>query len=104
MASAPYLGGGFGHFYAYAPVKIEYAIDRFAMEAKRQMDVLDRRLCGSPWLAGPEYTIADIITYPLAVVSVRRYPGNLGRHPHIARWASLVGQRPAVQRGMKVPS
>src|SRR5246127_1601647 len=64
MGSAPYLGGGFGHFYAYAPTKIEYAIDRFAMEVKRQLDVLDRRLAESEYLAGPEYTIADIAVFP----------------------------------------
>ena len=64
MGSAPYLGGGFGHFYAYAPTKIEYAIDRFAMEVKRQLDVLDRRLAESEYLAGPGYTIADIAIFP----------------------------------------
>src|SRR5204862_838198 len=64
MGSAPYLGGGFGHFYAYAPTKIEYAIDRFAMETKRQLDVLDRRLAESEYLAGSEYTIADMATWP----------------------------------------
>ena len=64
MGSAPYLGGGFGHFYAYAPIKIEYAIDRFAMEVKRQLDVLDRRLAQSEYLAGPDYTIADIAVWP----------------------------------------
>src|ERR1700683_3076136 len=64
MGSAPYLGGGFGHFYAYAPIKIEYAIDRFAMEAKRQLDVLDRRLADSPYLGGEDYTIADIAVWP----------------------------------------
>ena len=64
MGSAPYLGGGFGHFYAYAPIKIEYAIDRFAMEVKRQLDVLDRRLAESEYLAGPDYTIADMAVWP----------------------------------------
>jgi GST-like protein len=108
MASAPYLGGGFGHFYAYAPVKIEYAIDRFAMEAKRQMDVLDRRLAGSPWLAGPEYTIADIAVWPwYGVLALGELYGageflQVQDYPHLRRWAETIAARPAVQRGRRV--
>lgn len=108
MGSAPYLGGGFGHFYAYAPEKIEYAIDRFAMEAKRQMDVLDRRLAESPYVAGDEYTIADIAIWP--------WYGNLARgllydageflqvsdYTHVLRWANEIAERPAVKRGRMV--
>ncbi|MBS0554015.1 MAG: glutathione-dependent disulfide-bond oxidoreductase, partial [Proteobacteria bacterium] len=108
MGSAPYLGGGFGHFYAYAPEKIEYAIDRFAMEAKRQMDVLDRRLAESPYVAGDEYTIADIAIWP--------WYGNLARgllydaaeflqassYTHVLRWANQIAERPAVKRGRMV--
>jgi GST-like protein len=108
MGSAPYLGGGFGHFYAYAPTKIEYAIDRFAMEAKRQLDVLDRRLAESEYLAGAEYTIADIAVWPwygglaqgvlygaAEFLSVQDYK-------HVQRWAETIGKRPAVQRGRMV--
>jgi GST-like protein len=108
MGSAPYLGGGFGHFYAYAPTKIEYAIDRFAMEAKRQLDVLDRRLAESEYLAGAEYTIADIAVWPwygglakgvlygaAEFLSVQDYR-------HVQRWAETIGKRPAVKRGRMV--
>jgi GSH-dependent disulfide-bond oxidoreductase len=108
MGSAPYLGGGFGHFYAYAPTKIEYAIDRFAMEAKRQLDVLDRRLAESEYLGGAEYTIADIAVWPwygglakgvlygaAEFLSVQDYK-------HVQRWAETIGKRPAVQRGRMV--
>lgn len=108
MASAPYLGGGFGHFYAYAPVKIEYAIDRFSMEAKRQMDVLDRRLAESPWLAGPEYSIADIAVWPwYGVLALGELYGageflQVQGYRHLRAWAERIADRPAVQRGRKV--
>lgn len=108
MGSAPYLGGGFGHFYAYAPEKIEYAINRFTMEAKRQLDVLDRRLAESRYLAGDEYSIADIAVWPWYGQLVR---GNLydaaqflsvQDYKHVQRWAEEIAQRPAVQRGSRV--
>jgi GST-like protein len=108
MASAPYLGGGFGHFYAYAPTKIEYAIDRFAMEAKRQMDVLDRRLAESPYLAGDAYTIADIAVWPwygvLTLGQLYQAGEFLAVHEyrHLMRWAEEIASRPAVQRGRMV--
>jgi GST-like protein len=108
MASAPYLGGGFGHFYAYAPVKIEYAIDRFAMEAKRQMDVLNRRLAESPYLAGDAYTLADIAVWPwygvLALGQIYQAGEFLSVHEytHLVRWAEEIARRPAVQRGRMV--
>ena len=110
MGSAPYLGGGFGHFYAYAPSKIEYAIDRFAMEVKRQLDVLDRRLGETEYLGGPEYSIADIAVWPW-------YGGGLSSgmmygqsaeflqvesYANVQRWTKQVGARPAVQRGRMV--
>ena len=91
-------------FNVVAPEKLPWAIQFYDKLCERMLATVERQLAQSEYLAGDEYTIADIITYPLAVVSVRRYPGNLDRHPHIARWASLVGQRPAVHRGMKVPS
>jgi GST-like protein len=108
MGSAPYLGGGFGHFYAYAPTKIEYAIDRFAMEAKRQLDVLDRRLAETEYLAGNDYTIADIAVWP--------WYGGLAKgwlygaaeflqveeYKNVQRWADTIGKRPAAQRGRMV--
>jgi GSH-dependent disulfide-bond oxidoreductase len=108
MGSAPYLGGGFGHFYAYAPTKIEYAIDRFAMEAKRQLDVLDRRLADNAYLGGDQYTIADMAVWP--------WYGGLAKgwlyeaaeflqvqdYKNVQRWAEQIGQRPAVQRGRMV--
>jgi GST-like protein len=105
MGSAPYLGGGFGHFYAYAPMKIEYAIDRFAMEVKRQMDVLDRRLAISPYIAGDEYTIADIAIWPWygALAKGVLYSAgeflDVASYSHVQRWADLIASRPAVKRG-----
>ena len=108
MGSAPFLGGGFGHFYAYAPSKIEYAIDRYAMEVKRQLDVLDRHLAGSAWLAGDDYTIADMATWPWYGVLVQG--GLYGSaeflqvqdYRHVLRWAEAIAARPAVQRGRMV--
>jgi GST-like protein len=108
MGSAPYLGGGFGHFYAYAPTKIEYAIDRFAMEVKRQLDVLDQRLGETTFLAGDDYTIADMAVWP--------WYGNLAKglayeageflqvqgYKNLQRWTALIGERPAVKRGQMV--
>lgn len=108
MGGAPYLGGGFGHFYAYAPKKIEYAIDRFAMEAKRQLDVLDRRLEVSPWVAGEDYTIADIAIFPWCggLVKGWLYEAaeflSVGDYAHIQRWADRMLERPAVKRGRMV--
>jgi GST-like protein len=111
MGSAPYLGGGFGHFYAYAPIKIEYAIDRFAMEVKRQLDVLDRRLAETgAYVSGPDYTIADIAIFPwyglLALDGVMY--DNCGAflsvqdYKHVRRWAGAMAERPAVKRGRMV--
>ncbi len=108
MGSAPYLGGGFGHFYAYAPTKMEYPINRFAMETKRQLDVLDRRLAESEYLAGGDYTIADIAVWP--------WYGGLSKgwlyeaaeflqvqdYKNVQRWANAIGERPAAQRGRMV--
>ena len=105
MGSAPFLGGGFGHFYAYAPIKIEYAIDRYAMEVKRQLDVLDRRLAESPYLAGDEYTVADMTVWPWygALVKGQLYEAGeflqVQAYTHVVRWADQIAQRPAVQRG-----
>ncbi|MFK3770535.1 glutathione-dependent disulfide-bond oxidoreductase [Pseudomonas putida] len=108
MGSAPYLGGGFGHFYVYAPEKFEYAINRFTMEAKRQLDVLERRLAQSRYLGGDEYSIADIAVWPWYGQLVR---GNLygaaeflavHEYPQVQRWAEAIAQRPAVQRGTRV--
>ena len=105
MGSAPYLGGGFGHFYAYAPLKIEYAIDRFAMEAKRQLDVLDRRLADNEYMAGPEYTIADMAIWPWygGLVQGRLYEAgeflSVQDYRHVRRWADAIGERSAVKRG-----
>ena len=109
MASAPYLGGGFGHFFLYAPEKIEYAIDRFAMEVKRQLDVLDQRLAVSEFLAGPDYTIADIAVWPWygrQVIGVT-YPGSdvflqVQEYTNVVRWAKAIRERPAVRRGERV--
>jgi len=109
MGSAPYLGGGFGHFYAYAPIKIEYAIDRFAMETKRQLDVLDRRLAESEYIAGPAYTIADMAIFPwygglckgwlygesATFLSVHEYK-------NVQRWTDMLLERPTVKRGRMV--
>ena len=108
MGSAPYLGGGFGHFYAYAPSKIEYAIDRFAMEVKRQLDVLDRQLAANEYIAGADYTIADMAIWPWygALVKGALYEGGefLGVHEYrnVRRWTDAIAQRPAVQRGRMV--
>ncbi len=105
MGSAPYLGGGFGHFYAYAPVKIEYAIDRFAMETKRLLDALDRRLADNEYVAGPEYTIADMAIWPWygGLVQERLYEAgeflSVQDYRHVRRWADAIGGREAVARG-----
>jgi GSH-dependent disulfide-bond oxidoreductase len=105
MGSAPYLGGGFGHFYAYAPTKIEYAIDRFAMETKRQLDVLDRRLAEVPYLGGDAYTIADIAVWPWygALAKGLQYGAgeflSVHEYKNVQRWAEQIGARPAVKRG-----
>jgi GST-like protein len=108
MGSAPYLGGGFGHFYAYAPVKIEYAIDRFAMEVKRQLDVLDRHLAENEYLAGAEYTIADMAVWPWygGVAKGLIYGAGeflqVQEYKHVQRWTDAIALRPAVQRGRMV--
>lgn len=108
MGSAPYIGGGFGHFYAYAPLKIEYAIDRFAMEAKRQLDVLNRRLGESRFIASDEYTIADIAIFPWYGGLAKNWLYNgaeflsTGEYKNLHRWADALLERPAVQRGRKV--
>ena len=105
MGSAPYLGGGFGHFYAYAPIKIEYAIDRFAMEVKRQLDVLNYRLAESRFIAGDDYTVADIAIWPWygAMSKGLLYEGGeflqVQDYTHVIRWADEIAQRPAVARG-----
>jgi GST-like protein len=108
MGAAPYLGGGFGHFYAYAPEKIEYAINRFAMEAKRQLDVLERRLGESKYLAGDSYTIADIAVWSwygqLALGTLYSAAEFLAveEYTHVQRWAKDIAERPAVIRGKRV--
>ena len=108
MGSAPYLGGGFGHFYAYAPTKIEYAIDRFAMEVKRHLDVLDRRLAENRFLGGADYSIADIATWPWygGLVLGRQYGAAeflaVQDYRHVVRWAQEIDARPAVRRGRRV--
>jgi len=108
MGSTPYLGGGFGHFYAYAPSKIEYAIDRFAMEAKRQMDVLNRRLSDSPYVSGDTYTIADMAIWPWygALAKGQIYEAGeflqVQEYTHVIRWADELAKRPAVKRGRMV--
>ena len=108
MGSAPFLGGGFGHFYAYAPTKIEYAIDRYAMEVKRQLDVLDRRLAESLYLAGDEYTIADMAVWPWYGTLVKGQLYEAGEflqvqsYSHVLRWTNQIAQRPAVRRGRMV--
>ncbi len=105
MGSAPYLGGGFGHFYAYAPFKMEYPINRFAMEVKRQMDVLDRHLAENEYLAGSDYTIADIATWPWygALASGLLYESaeflQVHEYKNLNRWAKQIAERPAVKRG-----
>ena len=108
MGSAPYLGGGFGHFYAYAPTKIEYAIDRFAMETKRQLDVLDRHLAAHEYLAGSEYSIADMAVWPWYGGLVKGWLYEAAEflavqdYQHVRRWADAVAARPAVRRGRMV--
>ncbi|WP_333684409.1 glutathione-dependent disulfide-bond oxidoreductase [Pontibaca methylaminivorans] len=108
MASAPFLGGGFGHFYSYAPEKLEYPINRYAMEAKRQLDVLDRHLAGSAYLAGDAYTIADIATWPWygQLVLGRLYDAatflDVESYENVLRWAREIDARPAVRRGCMV--
>lgn len=108
MGSAPYLGGGFGHFYAYAPEKIEYCIDRYAMEVKRQLDVLDKRLADRPYLVADEITIADMAVYPWygGLVLHDFYKGgeflDAASYKHIVRWAKEIEKRPAVERGRRV--
>jgi GSH-dependent disulfide-bond oxidoreductase len=108
MGSAPYLGGGFGHFYAYAPSKMEYPIDRFAMETKRQLDVLDRRLADNEYLAGGDYSIADIAVWPWYGGLAKGLLYGAGEflsvqdYKHVQRWTDQIAKRPAVQRGRMV--
>jgi len=108
MGSAPYLGGGFGHFYAYAPVKIEYAIDRFTMETKRLLDVLDKRLAETEYVAGSDYTIADIACWPwyAGLVKFGQYGAteflSVHEYKNVVRWADAIWARPAVKRGRMV--
>ena len=108
MGSAPFLGGGFGHFYAYAPLKIEYAIDRYAMEVKRQLDVLDRRLAQTRYVAGDDYTIADIAIWPWygALAKGQLYGAGeflqVQQYAHVQRWTNEIAQRPAARRGRMV--
>ena len=108
MGAAPYLGGGFGHFYAYAPMKIEYAIDRFAMEVKRQMDVLDRRLGEAKYIAGDEYTIADMAIWPWYGAVAKGLVYEAGEflqvqdYKNVQRWTDMIAERPAVKRGRMV--
>ena len=108
MGSAPFLGGGFGHFYAYAPEKLEYPIDRYAMEVKRQLDVLDKQLAAHEYIAGADYTVADIAIWPWYGQLVLGQLYNAGeflqvqQYTHVQRWAQQIAQRPAVQRGRKV--
>jgi len=108
MGSAPYLGGGFGHFYAYAPVRIEYAINRFAMETKRQMDVLERRLGESEYLGGESYTIADMAVWPWYGALAKGLIYNAGdflkvhEYANVNRWTDQIAARPAARRGRMV--
>ncbi|WP_165856134.1 glutathione-dependent disulfide-bond oxidoreductase [Marinobacter sp. JSM 1782161] len=108
MGSAPLLGGGFGHFYAYAPEKLEYPINRYTMEVKRQLDVLDRQLAKHTYIAGEEYTIADMAIWPWygALVKNKVYDAaeflDAGSYTHVVRWADQIAQRPAVRRGRMV--
>jgi GST-like protein len=108
MGAAPFLGGGFGHFYAYAPEKIEYAIDRYAMETKRQLDVLDRRLAEAPYLAGEDYTIADIAVWPWYGTLAKGQLYDAGEflqvhdYRNVRRWTDEIARRPAVKRGRMV--
>ena len=109
MGSGPFVGGGFGHFYAYAPVKIQYAIDRYAMEVKRQYDVLDRHLADNRFMAGEEYSIADMAIWPwYGAIALGQAYGDAGiflgtdQYRHFNRWVEEVATRPAVQRGRRV--
>ncbi|MCG8671735.1 MAG: glutathione-dependent disulfide-bond oxidoreductase [Pseudomonadales bacterium] len=109
MGAGPYLGGGFGHFFTYAPVKIKYAIDRFTMETKRQLDVLNRHLAENTYMAGDEYSIADIAIWPWygGLINNEVYPNareflNASEYEHVNRWANAIAERPAVQRGKRV--
>jgi GST-like protein len=108
MGSAPYLGGGFGHFYKYAPERLEYPINRYTMEVKRQLDVLDRNLATRRYLAGDDYTIADIATWPwygcLVIDDVYEASEflDVATYTHVIRWAEEIAERPAVQRGRRV--
>ena len=108
MGSAPYLGGGFGHFYAYAPYKMEYPIDRFSMEVKRQLDVLDRQLAENPFIAGDEYTIADMAIFPWYgnLALGRQYNAgeflDVASYKNVVAWAEKLDARPAVKRGRMV--
>jgi len=108
VGSAPYLGGGFGHFYAYAPVKLQYPIDRFAMEVKRQLDVLDRNLAERRFMIGDEYTIADMAIWPWygGLILENLYDAaeflQVHSYANVVRWANDIAERPAVQRGRRV--
>ena len=108
MGSAPYLGGGFGHFYAYAPSKMKYPIDRFAMETKRQLDVLDKKLAKSKYIAGDEYSIADMAIWPWYGVLIQGGLYEAGEflevksYKNLLRWTDLIAERPAVIRGRKI--
>ncbi|HSV77844.1 MAG TPA: glutathione-dependent disulfide-bond oxidoreductase [Ramlibacter sp.] len=108
MGSAPFLGGGFGHFYAYAPSRIEYAIDRYAMEVKRQLDVLDRRLAETRYVAGDDYTIADMAIWPWygALAKGQLYGAGeflqVQEYAHVQRWTNEIAQRPGARRGRMV--
>ncbi|MDO6559294.1 glutathione-dependent disulfide-bond oxidoreductase [Paraglaciecola chathamensis] len=108
MGSAPFLGGGFGHFYAYAPEKYQYPIDRYAMEVKRQLDVLDKQLAKNKFIAGDQYTIADMAIWPWYGSLVRNVVYEAAEflqtheYTHLVRWANDIAQRPAVKRGVKV--
>ena len=108
MGSAPYLGGGFGHFYAYAPEKFEYPINRFAMETKRQLDVLDRHLADNEYMAGQEYSIADMAIWPWygVLTQGKLYSAaeflSVHEYTHVLRWTATIAERPAVQRGRRV--
>ncbi|MBV1866901.1 MAG: glutathione-dependent disulfide-bond oxidoreductase [Marinosulfonomonas sp.] len=108
MGSAPFLGGGFGHFYAYAPTKLEYPINRYAMEVKRQLDVLDRNLAEREFICGDDYTIADMAIWPWygRLVSTGAYESreflDVGSYKHVIRWTELIAARPAVKRGNMV--
>ena len=108
MGSAPYLGGGFGHFYSYAPSKMQYPIDRFTMETKRQLDVLNRHLSDNEYMAGSEYSIADIAIWPWygSLVLGDLYDAaeflDVASYTHVVRWAKQVAARPGVKRGRRV--